>query len=501
MKSNFYTTTFGNILSVGNNIYIIINSLIHYDLSVMKNKFLVLTILSLFLALFAQGQAKYVFLIIGDGMGLNQINGTEMYLAELEGEIGFKPLLFTQFPNAGLLRTHSASNGVTDSAAAGTAIATGSKTKNGTVGLDSTLFNPVYSIAVKARNAGKKVGIVTSCGLDDATPAAFYAHQPKRSMQYEIAINAYSSRFDFFGGATFTKPETRSDGSLGHNVYRQMEEEGYVLAYGFDEYKEKSTDAERIIVLERKERKLLDLVYAIDRQESDLSLAQLSEAAVEHLSRDNQDGFFLMIEGGTIDMACHANDAATTFAEVLDLDETVKIALDFYQKYPEETLIIVTADHETGGMVLGAGSSRLNLQVLQHQKMSQMALSARIEQLREQKKNKVSWEEIKALLTEAMGFWDKVTLTEAEEAQIREAYKISFVDGDASKVETLYQKDEKISVAANKVINKKANVGWMSSGHSAGFVPVFAIGAGAESFNSLMDNTQLSQKILEAADF
>lgn len=485
----------------GNIIYIIINNLIHSNLSVMKNKFLFLTILVVFLSLIAQGQAKYVFLIIGDGMGLNQINGTEMYLAELEGEIGFRPLLFTQFPNAGLLRTHSASNGVTDSAAAGTAIATGSKTKNGTVGLDSTLFNPVYSIAVKARNAGKKVGIVTSCGLDDATPSAFYAHQPKRSMGYEIAINAYSSRFDFFGGATFSKPETRHDGSLGPDVFKQMEAEGYVLAYGIDEYREKSPDAERIIVLEKKERKLMDLIYAIDRHESDLTLAQLSEAAVEHLSRDNEEGFFLMIEGGTIDVACHANDAATTFAEVLDMDESVKIAYDFYRKYPDETLIIVTADHETGGMVLGAGSSRLNLQVLQHQKMSQMALSSKIVELREQKNNKVSWEDIKLLLSEAMGFWDEVALTEAEEEQIREAYKITFVDGDASKVETLYQKDEKISVAANRVLNKKANVGWMSTGHSAGFVPVFAIGVGADSFNNLMDNTELSQKILEVAEF
>jgi len=467
----------------------------------MKNKFLFLTLLIVFLALFAQGKAKYVFLIIGDGMGLNQINGTEMYLAELEGKIGFKPLLFTQFPNVGLLRTHSASNGVTDSAAAGTALATGSKTKNGTVGLDSTLFNPVYSVAVKARNAGKKVGIVTSCSLDDATPAAFYAHQPKRSMGYEIAIDAISSRFDFFGGATFSKPDTRHDGSLGPDIFIQMQEEGYVLAYGYDEYKEKSPDADRIIVMEKKERKLMDLIYAIDRQESDLTLAQLSEAAVEHLSRDNQAGFFLMIEGGTIDVACHANDAATTFAEIIDMDESVKIAYDFYRKYPEETLIIIAADHETGGMVLGAGSSRLNLQVLQHQKMSQLALSSRIVQLREQKNNNVTWEDIKSLLSEAMGFWDKVTLTPAEEEQIREAYKTTFVDGDASKVETLYQKDEKISVAANKVLNKKANVGWMSTGHSAGFVPVFAIGVGAESFNSLMDNTELSQKILEVADF
>lgn len=467
----------------------------------MKKIFFIFIILGFSLALSAQNKAKYVFYIIGDGMGLSQINSTEMYLAELDGIIGVKPLLFTQFPVVGLARTFSASSGVTDSAAAGTALATGSKTKNGTVGLDSTLMNPVYSVATKAKNAGKKVGIVTSCGLDDATPAAFYAHQPKRNMGYEIALDAISSGFDFFGGATFTKPDTKSDGSKGPNAFLLMEEKGYILAYGYDDYKKKKHHVGKMILMEGKDSGLNDLVYAIDRDETNLSLAQVTDAAIEQLTRDNSNGFFLMIEGGTIDMACHANDAATAIVEVIDLNESVKIAYDFYLKHPDETLIIVTADHETGGMVLGSGESRLNLKVLQHQKISQNALSNKIGELRKEKGNNVSWEEIKSLLSETMGLWNEIPISNSEEKLIYEVYENTFVKGDLTKEKSLYQDDEKISVVAKSILNKKALVGWTSRNHSAGFVPIFALGVGAELFNHLMDNTYIPKKIVEVAGY
>lgn len=126
----------------------------------------------------AEGKkAKYVFYFIGDGMGVNQVNGTEMYLAQKEGKIGVESLGFTQFPVVGLATTYSKYNSVTCSAAAGTALATGTKTKNGTIGMDSLQVNPLYSVALKAKEAGKKVGITTSVSIDHATPAAFYAHQ------------------------------------------------------------------------------------------------------------------------------------------------------------------------------------------------------------------------------------------------------------------------------------------------------------------------------------
>lgn len=200
-------------------------------------------------------------------------------------------------------------------------------------------------------------------------------------------------------------------------------------------------------------------------------------------------------------MACHANDAATAIAEVIDLNESVKIAYDFYQNHPEETLIIVTADHETGGMVLGTGASQLNLKVLQHQTISQNALSSKIVELRKQKDNKVSWEDIKSLLSETMGLWSEVPMSDLEEKLIYEAFDDTFVKGNLTKEKSLYQEDEKISVIARNILNKKALVSWTSRNHSAGFAPVFALGVGAELFNHMMDNTCIPNIITEVAGY
>ena len=142
-------------------------------------------------------QAKYVFYFIGDGMGVNQVNGTEMYLAEQEGRIGVKPLLFTSFPVASMATTFSATNSVTDSSAAGTALATGAKTYNGAIGMDDNK-SVLQSVAERAKKSGKKVGVTTSVSVDHATPAAFYAHQPDRGMYYEIALDLPKAGFDFY---------------------------------------------------------------------------------------------------------------------------------------------------------------------------------------------------------------------------------------------------------------------------------------------------------------
>ena len=155
-------------------------------------------------------QAKYVFYFIGDGMGVNQVNGTEMYLAEQEGRIGVKPLLFTSFPVASMATTFSATNSVTDSSAAGTALATGAKTYNGAIGMDDNK-SVLQSVAERAKKSGKKVGVTTSVSVDHATPAAFYAHQPDRGMYYEIALDLPKAGFDFYAGGGFLKPDKTYD--------------------------------------------------------------------------------------------------------------------------------------------------------------------------------------------------------------------------------------------------------------------------------------------------
>ena len=158
------------------------------------------------LAVAAQGKAKYVFYFIGDGMGVNQVNAAETYLAALQGRIGIEPLCFPSFPHSAFVTTHSATNGVTDSAAGGTALACGHKTKNGALGVLKDQVTPISSIADWARDAGAAVGIATSVAVDHATPAAFYAHVKERHEQYTIGKQLTESDNDFYAGSDFTIP-------------------------------------------------------------------------------------------------------------------------------------------------------------------------------------------------------------------------------------------------------------------------------------------------------
>lgn len=438
--------------------------------------------------------SQVYFYFIGDGMGLNQVNGTEMYLASLKGIYGVESLTFTKFPYVGMATTFSASSGVTDSAAAGTALATGHKTYNGAIGVSADTI-PVQSIAVDAKRRGYKVGITSSCSLDDATPSVFYSHQKSREYGYEIASDLLSSEFDFFAGSPFSNLTKRMDGSDAPNLLPLMKGKGYNIVYGYKEYLAKAKDSEKVILLSNETE---PVPVRIDRKEGDISLKQITQSAIQTLSKNNKNGFFLMVEAGDIDRGGHANDAGTCFREVIDLNEAVNVAMEFYNKHSDETLIVVTADHETGGIVIGDGYT--NLQVLQYQKASKKTLSMMLAELRNNNKQ-VTWEQVKQLLSDNLGFWSKIKLKERQEKHIHDAYVRTFIDGDQSKDITLYQKDEKVSSAAIKVLNEIAAVGWTTGSHSAGYVPVFAIGQGAEEFVGKYDNTQIPAKIRKIAKF
>lgn len=446
------------------------------------------------------GQAKYVFYFIGDGMGVNQVNGTEMYLAEQEGRIGVKPLLFTTFPVASVATTFSATNSVTDSSAAGTALATGEKTYNGAIGMDDEK-NVLQTVAERAKKAGKKVGITTSVSVDHATPAAFYAHQPNRSMYYEIALDLPKAGFDFHAGGGFLKPATTADKKAAPSIFPILEEAGYTIARGLDEYKAKAADAKKMILIQKEGAQPSCLPYAIDRKEGDLTLAEITESAISFLTKGSNKGFFLMVEGGKIDWACHSNDPATVFEEVIDMDNAVKVAYEFYKKHPKETLIVVTADHETGGLGLGTGKYELHLKSLLNQKQSQDLLSKAITDLRKEKSGRASWEQVKALLADKMGFWKELPLTWEQEKMLRDEYETSFVKNKVVFEESLYAKTEPLAAAARKVMSQIAMVGWTSTGHTAGYVPVFAIGAGSDLFTGKMDNTEIPKRIAKAAGY
>lgn len=468
----------------------------------MKKLSLLLSFLLLVLSGYAQ-QAKYVFYFIGDGMGVNQVQGTELYRGELEGKIGITPIWFTQFPYATTATTFSATNGVTDSAAAGTALATGNKTQNGTIGMKQDLQTEVSSVAVWAKNKGCRVGVTTSVSVDHATPAAFYAHDPSRGSYYKIGTDLYKAGFDFYAGSDFLQP-TNKDNANDENLYDMAGKNGYVIARGYKDYLKKSKKADKMILFQSEVASKQDrsaIPYAIDRTKSDLTLQDITRSAVNFLTKDASKGFFLMVEGGKIDWACHSNDAATVFQEVIDFDNAIKVAYEFYAQHPDETLIVITADHETGGIVLGTGPYELNLQVLKNQKVSESGFTKIVNQLREKSKNQVSWEDIKQALKENFGFWDSVKLSDKQEARLKAVYESSLKNQQMKLEKSEYAQDEPIAAEAKRIIDEIALVGWTSGGHSAGYVPVFAIGAGAELFQGRIDNTEIPLRIAKAAGY
>lgn len=464
----------------------------------MKKNILTFLLLFVCAGIFAQGKAKYVFYFIGDGMGADQVNATEMYLAERNGVIGTQSLVFTQFPIMSVANTYSKTNSVTDSSAAGTALATGEKTYNGAIGVDFEK-KPINSVAVRAKNAGKKVGVITSVSVDHATPAAFYAHQPNRSMYYEIATDLVKTGFDFYGGAGFLKPTTNFDKKEMPSIFPQFEEGGYTVYRGLNAYNE-GTKRGRTILIQEEQATQSDLVYAIDRKEGDLSLKDITKAAISELSKSKK-GFFLMAEGGKIDWSCHDNDAATTFHEVMDMDDAVAEAYAFYKKHPKETLIVVTADHETGGLSLGTGKYALNLQALQYQKVSSGELSKLMGSLRKEKQNHVTWEDMKAFLGEYMGFWTKLDLNWDQEKKLRDEFEHSFVNNKKVFEESMYAKTEPLAARAKEVMSDIAMLSWASHSHSANYVPVYAIGVGAELFKGRVNNVEIPRKIAQAAGY
>ena len=470
----------------------------------MKKLSCLFTFVFLFINIAIAQQAKYVFYFIGDGMGVNQVLCTEMYNSELKGEIGITPLLFTQFPYCTTATTFSATNGVTDSAAAGTALATGNKTKNGAIGVKKDQTSPVNSIAVLAKNRGKSVGIATSVSVDHATPAAFYGHQGSRSSYYNMGLDLINTGFDFYAGSDFLDPyNSKMKDKKYTDLYTLTKKAGYNLVRGYDEFKKNVGKSSKMILFQPDSAKdNSSIPYAIDRKPGNLSLQEITTAAVDFLYSKSKNGFFLMVEGGKIDWACHSNDAATVVNEIMDMDNAIKIAYDFYKKHQNETLIVVTADHETGGFALGNGQYALNLKALSSQKVSVNGFTSILNELRKKYNNKVPWDVVKKGLEENFGFWDSIKLNDKEEKRLMDVYDKTFNNQENVNLEkSEYQQDEPLANEAMKILNHIALVGWTSGGHSAGYVPVFAIGAGAEKFQGRMDNTEIPERIAKAAGY
>jgi alkaline phosphatase len=279
---------------------------------------------------------KNVILMIGDGMGL-----PDVYAAM---SVSDSPLNIERCSNIGLQKTFSADNYITDSGAAGTALATGHKTKNGTIGMDSN-GNSVKSILEIAEEHGLATGMVSTSSITHATPASFIAHQSSRGSYEDIASDFLKTDIDVFIGGGIDHFTKRKDKV---NLFDSLRIKGYEV------------DTTLISILGSSSQKLAGFTahgqnpYRLKGRGDMLPLA--SAKAIEILQK-GRNGFFLMVEGSQIDWAGHANAADTLVDETLDFDKAVGVALDFAEK-DRHTLVIITADHETGGVTIIGGDRK-----------------------------------------------------------------------------------------------------------------------------------------------
>ena len=331
-----------------------------------------------------QPKAKYVFYFIGDGMSFNHILGTEQYNAAIKGSAEIERLNFSTFTTRNFVTNYSASHPVTDSAAAGTALATGCKTANESIGVDAD-GNILRNLTNVASEQGYMVGLVTNVGINHATPSAFYGHTSDRFGFPKLVDDYIASDVAFIAGSTIMDMKS---GPVGANfqpvttveLAERVRNAGVELTLDIEKAA-KTTNQRVALVANDSINK--HVPYAIDREPGDPhTLVNHSKAAIEYLSREAKSGFFLMVEGGKLDYAAHEQDAVTTFYEVNEFAQCVDLALEFAKQHPHETLIVVTADHETGGFSLGWDHYEIRMNLLTEQECSALKVTKIIQKMR-----------------------------------------------------------------------------------------------------------------------
>lgn len=437
---------------------------------------------------------NYIFFFIGDGMGIAQVTNAQLYNARVLGNS--TPLLSTTFPVASMATTHSASSDVTDSAAAGTALSTGHKTVNGMLGVtpDSVA---VTSVAKKLFDAGYGVGIVTSVAIDDATPGAFYAHVPSRSQYYDIGRQLAECGYQFAAGASlrgaFDKQGNPTD------LMKYFDEANVSVSYGLDSI---DTTAQRLLVLSPfHKEKQNEIGFTIDSIAGALTLPALTRAGLDQLKRTSPDRFFMMVEGGNIDHAGHGNDGGTILREVINFNQALQEAYDFYLAHPDETLIVVTADHETGGMSVGCRETgySVRLENAAGQKISKEEFSNLCRAMLRSRRI-YTWDDMEEILRDELGFGVNLKLTPEETERLHTMfYEVFEKRASGLDQKTLYATFDGFTNEVFNLLNAKSGMGWTTGGHSGMPVPVYAVGVDSQLFSPLNDNTDIPAKILSIA--
>ena len=466
-----------------------------------------------------KGTPKYVFVFIGDGMSYPQIQSAAYYTGKDAAGIvdvvkksenpsdspEMKALSFYQFPVAGSASTYDATSFAPDSASTATSIFTGYKTHSSSINVDITKKIKYRTIAEQLRDQKKyKIGVISTVNLNHATPAATYAHQASRKSNYPIGQELVSSKFEYFAGGALMDPQDKNKDKT--SIYDLAKNAGYKVCFD-----QKSAAAlkngDKALVIAETLADSDSMSYDNDRKEGEWALRDYVRKGIEVL--DNKTGFFMMVEGGKVDWACHANDARSSIADTLALSEAVEEAISFYNKHPKETLILVTADHETGGLTIGYAGTDYNLffRTLDSQKISYAKFDS--DYVSAYKKNGTSFEAVMKDVEKLFGLKmpgadgsnknGGLVLTDYELSRIKTAYEKTIKnDNNRSQMEyDIYGTYEPLTITITHILNAKSGLGWTSNSHTGLPVPVFALGAGQEEFKGFYDNTEIYKKLAE----
>lgn len=441
---------------------------------------------------------KYIFYFIGDGMGVGQVQTLRTYFKNLPEENPDAVTHFFEYPVMGFITTYSANDDVTDSAAAGTALATGTKTRNSMIGMDADTV-ALTSVAKMMKAAGCGVAIMSSVCIDDATPASFFASRPSRHDYYEIARQGAASGFDFLAGAYFRDPYGVRAKTPG-NVFAEYEAAGYTLVRGREGYNDAvANGANRVLWLDNDTTTENRIGYAVDGDCGDMTLPQMVSSGVDFLYKKYPKGFFMMAEGGAIDHMGHGNDPAGVLLETKEFDAAVQVAYEFYRQHPRETLIVVTADHETGGLLLGSQhNSDPMLSYAHWAKISKAEFGNALRNLMKTKGKSMAWSDVRALIGEKTGMGSNIAMSAGEEGHLMMIFQ-RLLDNRGKSIKTLYANFDELTNEIFKLYSDKLGLGWTTSNHTGCPVPLFAIGAGAEAFdgNGWLDNTDVPRILLQ----
>ena len=469
---------------------------------------------------------KYVFLFIGDGMSYPQFQAASDYLGAIadddyekalpstkydtrEGAVldGPVKLNFMDFEVAGSAVTYDSCSFAPDSASTATSIATGKKTYSGMINVDESGAVEYETIAEKLHaQKGWKVGVISSVNINHATPAAFYAHQASRNNYYEIGLELVESGFEYFAGGGLKKVTGNDKDKT--SLYELAEAAGYKVAFTQEDAQKVTAEDGKVLLIDEHLADSDAMAYDMDRQDGEWALADYVTKGIEVL--ENENGFFLMCEGGKIDWACHANDAGATVTDTLAMAEAVQVAVDFADKHPEETLILVTGDHETGGLTIGYAGTDYDtyLDTLANQTISYAQFDAQY--VAKYKENGTSFEDamkdVEALfgLKQSGEEGDRLVLTDYEMERLRTAYDLSISGYDAKEYSqeqyVLYGTYNPFSVTVTHILNNKSGVDFTSYSHTGLPVAVFADGKGSDQFGGYYDNTDIYHRLAKLLD-